>query len=782
MKDLLSRIIQGEAAPCGEAMVMVAECLAECIKRGDDYATLDRRWCGKREPTDRARELAAGVLDGTVTPNGCYFCMSQDDVDLKGWVDGDIVVRCGAYANHGYREWPRKKAIVDFIEKRREFWKGVKAQALELGWDRNAGNPLPPDRGLSVMALAAPDYPRPANGSRRWMHWSALCWPCHAGYQKHLDTIAAMKCGGVKFLSDGNGKAGGGPDAGLAFAVDVLARGMVPVVRYYCDADHRWSEGNQYATEAYVRAGCRYIETINEPDLDYEWSDDRLPPDWAERSFANWIEHARHIIALGGIPLSPALASGFMQARGDTAGQLTFNPFKMVKEAGIPYFACSIHNYALNHPIAYPSDPVNQSGAPLTQAEYDRVGGAYAWDSQSVEQINEWRRADVNPGDGIYQDDSCFRACEIFRDMLNEAGYPDVPIITTEGGPCLTDRQDRRYPRVTPVVMQDQIEDELAYMTRDPLYLGYSWWLFGNPAIGGSGGWSTNQWFWPGGPFSESDGHIPIVRWMRERPLSADGVPPQPDPDPDPEPEPPDPLPDPPLPPVENDAEAYGVSIVPAVVAAGETYWRIVKVHHLTPEENNGQHNVFLDVIDRDGKRVQGAQIAWGWVGGESGMVTTIDKTGQYGADIPIDSIRQIIKACVESELSSDRVRGLSSDHPDEGPVTGWGYPGNTVSHHSFAVVWQLADAPEPEPDPEPEPEPEPGDVTESDIRNAAWVETGIPYNPDAAFPTYARAHGLGMPLTPEFDINDTVRAQGYAGGIVYATIGDWANIHKLEW
>jgi hypothetical protein len=74
-------------------------------------------------------------------------------------------------------------------------------------------------------------------------------------------------------------------------------------------------------------------------------------------------------------------------------------------------------------------------------------------------------------------------------------------------------------------------------------------------------------------------------------------------------------------------------------------------------------------------------------------------------------------------------------------------------------------------------------------IRNAAWLRDrpihGIPYNPDAAFPKYAREHSLGAPLTDEWGVKvDGVQyvAQGYVLGIVYAIVGDWANVRSVEW
>jgi hypothetical protein len=76
--------------------------------------------------------------------------------------------------------------------------------------------------------------------------------------------------------------------------------------------------------------------------------------------------------------------------------------------------------------------------------------------------------------------------------------------------------------------------------------------------------------------------------------------------------------------------------------------------------------------------------------------------------------------------------------------------------------------------------EPPPSDPLDA-IRDAAWGKLGVPYNPDAAFPKYARVHNLGVPMAGEFDVAG-YRAQGYAGGIVYCKIGDWGNVQVLPW
>ncbi len=84
-----------------------------------------------------------------------------------------------------------------------------------------------------------------------------------------------------------------------------------------------------------------------------------------------------------------------------------------------------------------------------------------------------------------------------------------------------------------------------------------------------------------------------------------------------------------------------------------------------------------------------------------------------------------------------------------------------------------------------PEPTPPPTLPLDQTLRNAAWNRRGLAYNPEAAFPKYAREHELGSPLTPEFDANwegKAYRVQGFTGAIIYAEIGGWDNIQSLSW
>lgn len=133
-----------------------------------------------------------------------------------------------------------------------------------------------------------------------------------------------------------------------------------------------------------------------------------------------------------------------------------------------------------------------------------------------------------------------------------------------------------------------------------------------------------------------------------------------------------------------NDALPYGVTIRPAKVPPGEPYWKVVRVHHLTAEENQGHHHLFLEVLDEHGRRVTDAHVR---VVSESGekVIRLAGDERQPAVAFPME--KWAIYDVDVLGLPSDRVMGLSAAHPDEGK-------GNESFRHSFLVVWQRTVAP----------------------------------------------------------------------------------------
>lgn len=127
--------------------------------------------------------------------------------------------------------------------------------------------------------------------------------------------------------------------------------------------------------------------------------------------------------------------------------------------------------------------------------------------------------------------------------------------------------------------------------------------------------------------------------------------------------------------------------------------------------------------------------------------------------------------------------------------VVGGGLPAN--HHISYFAVWQaerrgVASPPADQPEQQGEGHspsssvvvPPSGDL-DADLADAvraeSWRQTGVAYNRGSSFADHARQHGLGAPLTNEYNIGN-IRAQGFTGGIVYARIGDWHNIQHMTW
>lgn len=149
-----------------------------------------------------------------------------------------------------------------------------------------------------------------------------------------------------------------------------------------------------------------------------------------------------------------------------------------------------------------------------------------------------------------------------------------------------------------------------------------------------------------------------------------------------------------------NKAASYGAGIIPA--PANRAAWRCIGIYHLSPTENRGRHNVFVDVLDETGKRTNAPTIRWTWWIDGPTQTTRLDKPADEPAcDIPLESKATVTLWVDGDSLPSDRVGNLHSRHRDEGD-------GNTWGHHSYYIVFQrqgVTVAPPVEPEPEPQPD-----------------------------------------------------------------------------
>lgn len=362
------------------------------------------------------------------------------------------------------------------------------------------------------------EFPRPKGDNRRGIHWSASVYhPAGSALNFWIAELQALKIKWVKVLDDGGGSS-------LELCQRLLAADMMPIVRLYRMEPNPGTIGGreQDTIRRLVAAGVRYFETNNEPDLAAEWKGGQMPSNWLDVMVDNFIIDADIIIALGGLPALPATAVGSKA----NAMQV------VVKRGRSDIFQkggwLAIHNYTLNHPLDYPFDPVNQEGQPVSQEEYDALG-SWAWEGISREQINQWRASDKNPGDTLADDASCFLAYQRTDQLAREAfGFP-VVIISTEGGPVVGWREDRRYPRITPGLQRDRVIALTEYMqgTREihgghcaDNYFAMCHWLIANYRLGFMApGWESQAWYsdWWNGDFN-LHGELPIVAALKALP------------------------------------------------------------------------------------------------------------------------------------------------------------------------------------------------------------------------------------------------------------------------
>jgi hypothetical protein len=144
-----------------------------------------------------------------------------------------------------------------------------------------------------------------------------------------------------------------------------------------------------------------------------------------------------------------------------------------------------------------------------------------------------------------------------------------------------------------------------------------------------------------------------------------------------------------------NDAkEEYGVRIVQADVAEGETYWQVIGVHHLLPLENFGNHHVYLEALDENGNRIKNPPVlvGWTWEGrrpDEAANPIPLDKPDFEAAGNLTMHFSQVVSVWIQGtgQEKSDRVENLHTAHADE-PLPD-GRLLNSVGHHSFYVVFQ---------------------------------------------------------------------------------------------
>lgn len=155
-----------------------------------------------------------------------------------------------------------------------------------------------------------------------------------------------------------------------------------------------------------------------------------------------------------------------------------------------------------------------------------------------------------------------------------------------------------------------------------------------------------------------------------------------------------------------NDTPEIHPSNLPVIkiTSPSGSNWRVLGIHKLTPSENNGQHNVFLEVFCKQNEREGMRAVYWDWQGRHGtedapGPVFMAQKGKDNLMDLPI-YIPMRIKLWIQN---GDEVKWFHSEWPNENA-------GNTLGHHSYFICFQerawFEDIPDIPPDSDLDPDP----------------------------------------------------------------------------
>jgi len=118
-------------------------------------------------------------------------------------------------------------------------------------------------------------------------------------------------------------------------------------------------------------------------------------------------------------------------------------------------------------------------------------------------------------------------------------------------------------------------------------------------------------------------------------------------------------------------------------------------IHHLTPDENRGKHNIYVDVLDAMGKLVAAHsswRLAWDWEERQPGEIAPPARfekpPTEPVANIAIGNKLMRVSIWIEKDGKrvSDILHGFTTNMPDE--RAGDGSIGNSWGHHSYYVVF----------------------------------------------------------------------------------------------
>ncbi len=330
------------------------------------------------------------------------------------------------------------------------------------------------------------DYPRPANDNGRGVHGSPGNQPLPPNVTDYfVDELLKMNIKWFKFLQDDL------PVVADQYLVEQLvANDIEPVMRVYQPANARYQHLPELVKQA-TEMGVYYFELFNEPNVAGPaggWAGGEPPDvgkivDW-------WVVAAQEVYAAGGHPGLPAPATGGTLDDMIFLRQFLDGVRARGQEDLLPGSWIAVHNYFLNHPLDYPTDPVNVKDRPLT---VDKINEHNLTPAQ-VKAINTARRNAKLPfekggywvGNIIDEDSNAFRKFDAYANIFrNRFGY-HIPVIGTEGGPIAGEQQDPRYLAVRDKDVARLTVRAYYHLLDDaaPYFFAQTNWVLANTAAG----------------------------------------------------------------------------------------------------------------------------------------------------------------------------------------------------------------------------------------------------------------------------------------------------------
>jgi hypothetical protein len=305
----------------------------------------------------------------------------------------------------------------------------------------------------TVGPLPLNAYPHPDGDNGRGVHWIPTTKQSKDVVDKFVAEAQRMGVKWVTFLNDG---ANVGDNDYLVNKL--VGAGIEPIMRLYSPTVAPLKGDIEGMVRHYVGMGVHYFQAFNEPNLN--WENAGAAPS-VDRYLDAWLPAAKAIVRGGGLPGIGALSPG-----GDKNDvEFLTEAMAALKQRGelgtLDRGWLSMHNYTHNRPI---------------------------------------------------EDSDGFSKFRTYHQIMSNALGRDIPIVGTEGGTFVGEREVANLPAVDANMALNLSNQAFRYMRdeREPWNFAYSFWTIANEAGGG-----TDQGFSQQALFKADGSASPIVSALR---------------------------------------------------------------------------------------------------------------------------------------------------------------------------------------------------------------------------------------------------------------------------